>query len=54
MLIQPFNRRSQLYLYVFFISHYHNKYQLFNMLKIKHDINQQDLEIVDLHFVKSE
>ena len=25
-----------------------------NMLKIKRDINQQDLEIVDLHFVKSE
>ena len=25
-----------------------------SMLKIKRDINQQDLNIVDLHFVKSE
>ena len=30
------------------------KYQLSNMLKIKHDINQQDFKIADLHFVKFE
>ena len=29
-------------------------YRIFNMLKIKCDINQQDLKRVDLHFVKSE
>ena len=29
------------------------KYRLLNMLKIKCDINQQDLETVDLHSVKS-
>ena len=28
------------------------KYQLPNMSKIKHDINQQDFKIADLHFVK--
>ena len=28
--------------------------QLFNMLNIKRDINQQDLKIVHFHFVKSE
>ena len=30
------------------------KYHILNMLKIKCDINQQDLKRVDLHFVKSE
>ena len=30
------------------------KYHNLNMLKIKCDINQQDLKKVDLHFVKSE
>ena len=29
-------------------------YQLSNLLKIKSDINQQDLKFFDLHFVKSE
>ena len=29
-------------------------YHLLNMLKIKFDINQQDLKIGDLHFDKSE
>ena len=38
----------------FFIFYYHLKYQLLNMLKIKHIINQQDLKIVHFHFVKSE
>ena len=28
----------------------HCYYQISNMLKIKRDINQQDLKIVDLHF----
>ena len=32
----------------------HIKYHILNMLKIKCDINQQDLKRVDLHFVKSE
>ena len=32
----------------------HIAYQLLNPLKIKSDINQQDLTFVDLHFVKSE
>ena len=40
------------YIRVFiFISTY--KYHLLNMLKIKCDINQPDLKIVDLHFIKS-
>ena len=30
------------------------KYHILNVLKIKCDINQQDLKRVDLHFVKSE
>ena len=30
------------------------KYHNLKMLKIKYDINQQDLKTVDLHFVKSE
>ena len=38
----------------FFIFHWHIKYHFLNMLKIKYDINQQDLKRVDLHFVKSE
>ena len=37
-----------------FISYWHIKYHVLNMLKIKYDINQQDLKKVDLHFVKSE
>ena len=38
---------------VFFFN-YLIKYHILNMLKIKCDINQQDLKRVDLHFVKSE
>ena len=34
-----------------FIFYYHIKYHILNMLKIKRDINQQDLRRVDLHFV---
>ena len=37
-----------------FIFYEHIKYHILNMLKIKCDINQQDLKRVDLHFVKSE
>ena len=37
-----------------FIFYLHIKYGILNMLKIKCDINQQDLKGVDLHFVKSE
>ena len=37
-----------------FICYYHIKYHILIMLKIKCDINQQDLKKVDLHFVKSE
>ena len=37
-----------------FIFYKHIKYHISNMLKIKCDINQQDLKRVDLHFVKSE
>ena len=37
-----------------FIFYYNIKYHILNMLKIKCDINQQDLKRVDLHFVKSE
>ena len=37
-----------------FIFYYHIKYHILNILKIKCDINQQDLKRVDLHFVKSE
>ena len=32
----------------------HITYHLLNILKIKSDINQQDLKFVDLHFVNSE
>ena len=37
-----------------FIFYYHIEYRILNMLKIKCDINQQNLKRVDLHFVKSE
>ena len=37
-----------------FIFYYHIKYHILNMLKIKCDINQQDLKRVYLRFVKSE
>ena len=37
-----------------FIFYWHIKYYLLNMVKIKYDINQQDLKRVYLHFVKSE
>ena len=47
----PFDRRSWLYSGFSFF-HYHIKYQLSSMLKIKRDMNQQDFKIVDLHFVK--
>ena len=36
------------------IFHQHITYQLLNLLKIKSDNNQQNLNFVDLHFVKSE
>ena len=39
--------------FTFFISTLHN-YHLLNLLKIKSDINLQDLKFVNLHFVKSE
>ena len=29
-------------------------YQLLNMLKSKRDLNQQDMKIIDLRFVKSQ
>ena len=34
--------------------YWHITYQLLSLFKIKSDINQQGLKIVDLHFVKSE
>ena len=37
-----------------FIFYCHIKYHILNMLKIKCDINQQDLKRVDLHSVKTE
>ena len=37
-----------------FIFYWHIKYHLLNTVKIKCDINQQDLKTVDLHFVKFE
>ena len=37
-----------------FIFYQHIMYHILNMLKIKCDINQQDLKRVDLHFGKSE
>ena len=36
------------------ICYQHIKYHILNMLKIKCDINQQDLKRNDLHFVKSD
>ena len=42
------------YIRVFILYQHIIKYDILNMLKIKCDINQQDLKIVDLHFVKSE
>ena len=37
-----------------FIFYQHIKYHILNMLKIKCDINHQDLKTADLHFVKYE
>ena len=37
-----------------FIFYQHSKYHFLSMLKIKCDINQQDLKKIVLHFVKSE
>ena len=37
-----------------FLFNQHIKYHNLNMLRMKCDINQQDLKRVDLHFVKSE
>ena len=37
-----------------FTFNWHIKYHVLNMLKIKCDIKQQNLNTVDLHFVKSE
>ena len=42
-----------IFVFVFFFTQ-HTKYHLWNMLMINRDINQQDMKIVDLHFVKSE
>ena len=36
------------------IFYQHIKYQLFNMVKLKHDINQQDFKTVGFRFVQSE
>ena len=33
---------------------YYFKCQILSMLKVKRDINQQDLKIVHIHFVKSQ
>ena len=41
-------------IFVFSFYFYQTKNQLLNMLKIKCDINQQDLKIIDIQFVKSE
>ena len=41
-------------IFVFYIFYHHITYQFLNLLKIKSDINQQDLKCVDLYFVKSE
>ena len=38
----------------FFMFYQHNKYDILNMLKLKYDINQQGLKIIDLHFAKSQ
>ena len=37
-----------------FVFYWHIKYHILKMLRIKCDINQQDLKRVDLNFVKSE
>ena len=42
------------YTRVLFSFYQHVKYQLLNMLKIKHDINQKDFQTVGLYLVKSE
>ena len=34
--------------------YHHFKYELLNMLKVKHSTYLQDVRIVDLHFLKSE
>ena len=39
---------------LFFIFYYQIKYHILNMVKIKCDMNQQDLKRVDPYFVKSE
>ena len=41
-------------IFVFSFYYYQTKNQLSNMLKIKCDINQQDLKIIDIQFVKYE
>ena len=38
----------------FFIFYQYVPYQFSNILKIKWDINQQDLKIVHVHFIKFE
>ena len=37
-----------------FTFYQHSKHHILNKLKIKYDINQQEMKRVDLHFVKSE
>ena len=41
------------YIWVF-VFYWHIKYHILKMLRIKCDINQQDLKRVDLYFVKTE
>ena len=41
------------HIFGFLFFYEHIKYHILNMVKIKCDINQQDLKRVDLHFVKS-
>ena len=53
--IQPFNPLTAGAAYIrVFIFFKRIKYHILNKLKIKCDINQQDLKIIDLQFVKSE
>ena len=40
-------------IFVFDIFYWHITYQLLSLIKIKSDVNQQDLKFVDIHFVKS-
>ena len=55
MLLRSFNPLTAGAAYIrFFIFYSHIQYNILNTLKIKCDINQQDLKRVDLHFVKSE